>query len=332
MRLALSILLIGIFLAIPGVMLSDVVFEREFRDQTAANRIGTAFTWPNSPAAGDPERTLRILMEASDATESNVIRTSIGMSDPERTHITHYVYLDREHTRLFNEFTLMEGRWLTQEESRSGSALVSSAWPEDTENVGNPSVFADGYDLTFAPLHHAFDSLPTTGRYVIDSPNEAATERFISIVHHQLVEAGAIDLTIEDLMVDDTHTIPRSDISPLIGSHILPYALVVLAALLVSAILLREGKLIGVMRLLGHPAIRIWYRAVGRIQIFSVLIGLTLCGALLLFLPGSDASFARTLATAVLGVTTVIFSTTLVAGMLVIKRVHVGELIKGGLQ
>jgi hypothetical protein len=326
-RLALSILLLGVVFAVPAVKLSDAVFEREAQDQTAGSRVGAEFVWPSSPIAANPERAFHILAEAADETGSNVIRTSVGTTDSGRTRITHYVYLEREDARLFGEFRLSEGRWLDRAESRTGSAIVSSAQTGAAKNVGTPSVFAEAYDLTFAPLHQAFDSLPTAGRYVVESPDDAGTDRFLGIVFQRLVETGMVDLTIEDLVADGFRTAPSSENS----LQFVTYPLVAIAALLVASILLREGKRIGVMRLSGYSTARIWYRVVGRLQFIPILTGLLLCAAILFLIPGTDASFARNLALALLGVMAVSFGVTFVVGLIVINRTQVADLIKGGL-
>lgn len=319
-------LFMGIVLAVPAVICSDAVFARESRDQAAADRIGTGFTWPDDDLAADPETALRILAEAAEDTRLNVLRTSVGTSEPGRNRITHYVLLSRRQTGLFDEFTLRSGRWLNRAESQAGSAIVSSK--HTGHNIGVPEVFANGYDLTFAPLEQAFDSLPSAGRYVVESFDDTAVNRFLTIVHQRLVEAGVSDLTMKDLAADGTPDPVHSD-SRLPA---LPYLLAGLATLLVAFMLVREGKRIGVLRLLGHSATRIWYRTVGRLQLTSVLIGLFVCAALPLIVPGVDTAFVRTLAVALGEVAVAGFAATLAVGLVVIHRIQVSDLIKGSMQ
>ncbi|WP_026932312.1 hypothetical protein [Glycomyces tenuis] len=325
MRLTLSVLFAGIILAIPAVLLVDAAFEGESQTRTAAERIGTEFVWPDEPVVADPEAALRILTEAAEATESNVLRTTVDDWTEGRKRITHYVLMGRDGTGLFDEFTLAEGRWLSRTESRTGTATVSSAGGADV--VGVPEVLGGRYDLTFAPLHHAFESLPSAGRYVVEAPDGEAAERFLSIVHNRLVEAGATELRPEDLRPDLLHSAAGGD-----GRlNALAYILAGTATLVAAFILLREGKRIGVLRLMGHSSPRIWYRVVGRLQLATLAAGLAACAACAVAVPGVDAFFVRTVAVGLAEVAAVGFAATLGAGLVVIHRVRIADLIKGSL-
>lgn len=328
MRLVLSLLFVGVLLAISAVVLADTAFKRESEGETAAYRIGVPFVWPERPQAADPEIALRILAEAAMATGSTVLRTTVSTSHPERKRITHYILLGRDRTALFAEFPLTEGRWLSPIESRGDLVTVSSAHAGEADNVGVPAVFGDRYELTFAPLRRAFDSLPSAGRYVVESPGRVATDRFLAIVHQRLVEAGVVGLTVADLTSNPGQPPVESS-----GSlEILAYILAGLATLVIAFILLREGKRIGVLRLIGHSATRIWYEVVGRLQIASVLVGLGACVAVVLAVPGVDLLFLRTVAVTFLQVAMVGFAATLGVGLVVINRVQVSDLIKGRLR
>ncbi|WP_439381906.1 hypothetical protein [Amycolatopsis lexingtonensis] len=315
-------------LAIPVVVLLDEVLERESEGETAAYRLGVAFAWPESPRADDPGVALRILTEAATVTRSAVLRTTVNTSPSERKRITHYVLLGQDRTALTDEFTLSEGRWLTAAESRGGPVTVSSARAGEAGNVGVPSILGDRYDLTFAPLRQAFDALPTAGRYVVEAPDRAATDRFFTIVQRRLAEAGVAGLTAADLTPDPTRS-PAEDRSSL---ETLTALLAVAATLIILFVLLRAGRRIGALRLLGHSATRIWYEVVGRVQAASILAGLVACSAIVLAVPGVDPLFLRSLAGTLIPVTVAGFAATLGIGLIVINRVQVSDLVKGSLQ
>ncbi|WP_116199659.1 hypothetical protein [Amycolatopsis circi] len=321
MRLILSLLFAGILFAIPAVVLMDVVLAQEAQSETAADRVGVSFVWPEQPQAADPATTLRILAEAAEATGATVMRTTVN-TQADRKRITHYVLLGGDRTALFGEFSLAQGRWLSAAESRSGTATVSTAG--GAGNVGVPAVFADRYDLAFEPLRRAFDALPSSGRYVVDAG--PATDRFLALVHERLVEAGVTvaELTPPERGEQPTETVP--------GLRILAYLLAGAATVVIAFRLLREGKRIGVLRLIGHPTTRIWYEVVGRTQIATVLVGLGGCAAVVLAVPGADSSFLYALAVAVTPVTAAGFATTLGIGLIVVHRVRVSDLVKGSLQ
>ncbi|SFO51714.1 hypothetical protein [Amycolatopsis rubida] len=317
MRLILSLLFAGILFAVPAVVLMDVVLEQEARSETAADRIGVPFVWPERPQAADPETTLRILAEAAEATGATVVRTVVS-TQADRERITHYILLGGDRTALFGEFTLARGRWLSPAESRSGSATVSTSG--NAGSVGVPAVFADRYDLTFAPLRQAFDSLPSSGRYVVDAG--PATGRFLGLVRERLAEAG---VTVSDLTSSPRGEQPTESVP---GLRILAYLLAGASTVVIAFRLLREGKRIGVLRLIGHPAARIWYEVVGRTQIGATVLGLGACVAVVLVVPGVDPSFLY----AVAPVTAAGFAATLGIGLLVVHRVRISDLVKGSLQ
>lgn len=327
-RLTFSVLFIGLLLATPAVVLVDAIFEREAQNETAANRIGTQFIWPENPHAADPEVTLRILSEAATTTASNVLRSTANVSRSDQKRITHYIFMGRDRTALFDEFALTEGRWLTPIESRANLAVVSSARADEGNNVGVPAIFGDRYELTFAPLGEAFDFLPSPGRYVVESPNNAAINRFLTIVHQRLLEAGVTDLTVTDLLPDQI----RVPVEKNGNLEILAYILTGVATLVIAFRLLRETKRIGVLRLLGHPAMRIWYLVVGRLQLASFLIGLSTCIGVSLAVPGVDVLFQRILAVTFSQITAIGFMATMSVGLVIINRIQVSDLIKGSLQ
>ncbi|WP_134664758.1 MULTISPECIES: hypothetical protein [unclassified Amycolatopsis] len=317
MRLILSLLFAGILFAVPAVVLMDVVLEQEAHSETAADRIGVPFVWPERPQTADPDTTLRILAEAAEKTGATVVRTTVS-TQADRKHITYYVLLGGDRTALFGEFALAQGRWLSPAESRSGSATVSTSGKAG--NVGVPAVFADRYELTFAPLRQAFDSLPSSGQYVVDAG--PATDRFLGLVRERLAEAG---VPVADL-TPQRGPQPMTETGP--GLRILAYLLAGVSTVVIAFRLLREGKRIGVLRLVGHPTARIWYEVVGRTQIGATLASLGACAAVVLVSPSVDSSFLF----AVAPVTAAGFAATLGIGLLVVNRVRISDLVKGSLQ
>jgi hypothetical protein len=328
LRVLFSCLLAGILLAIGAVVFADAIFTQQARSETAASRIGTPFAWPDDIHAADPEMALRILAEASVETATNVLRTTIGTATSGRAQITHYVFISRSRTRLFDDFTLAAGRWLTPTESRSSAAIVSSARVGTRDNIGVPAVVGHRYDLTFAPLRQAFDSLPTAGRYVVESADWAAADRFLAVVCKRLTEAGVSGMTIGDLTAVRSQSSPDSTVS----WGILPYVLVGLATFIVAVLCVREGKHIGVLRLLGHSAPRIWYQVVGRLQLGASTLALGVCLAVAFAVPGVDAGFLRVLLVTFAEVAAIEFTATACGGLLIIRRVHIADLVKGRLQ
>lgn len=327
MRAIFTCLIAGIFLATGSVVFADEVSGEQVHSELAASRIGVPFMWPDGNRAADPEVALRILAEASEATATNVLRTTVGTAASGRTWITHYIFMSGNRTRLFDDFTLADGRWLTPAESRSSEARVSSARVGGLDNVGVPAVVAHQYDLTFAPLRQAFDSLPTVGQYVIEPADRAVVDRFLAIVRQRLIEAGVQDLAMDDLTAVHVQALPGGT-SP----KILAYVLVGLATLVATVLCLREGKRIGVLRLMGHSGPRIWYLVVGRLQLSSTTLALCACLLGSSAIADVDVSFLLTFGTALVEVAAVGFAATTCVGLLLIRRIHIVDLVKGSLQ
>jgi hypothetical protein len=324
----LACLFTGILLAIGLAVFADASFAQQSRSKTAASRIGTPFAWPDDSRTADPEMALRILAEASEETNSNVVRTTVSTTTSGRTRISHYIFMGGDRTALFDDFTLVEGRWLMPAESRSSVATVSSTRDGARDNVGVPAVVGHQYDLTFAPLRQAFDILPAAGRYVVESADRAAVDRFLAIVHMRLIEAGVPELNIGDLTAGHPQALPDGGVRP----RFLAYILAGLATLVVTVLCLREGKRIGVLRLMGHSAPRIWYRVVGRLQLALGAFALCTCLVVTFAVPGVDARFLRTLTVAFAEVAAIGFAASAGVGLLVIRRVRIADLIKGSLQ
>jgi hypothetical protein len=236
--------------------------------------------------------------------------------------------MSRDHSRLFDGFALAEGRWLTPAESLTGSATISSVRPAGPVRVGVPAVFGDRYNLTFAPLRLAFGALPNAGRYVVESLDGAATDRFLGIVHQRLVAAGVAGLSLADLTAAD----PPSTVGNGGRLSLLAYLLGCLATLVVVALCRQEGKRIGVMRLLGHSYARIWYRVVGGFQLASGAVALAACAVVAFAVPGADSTLLRALAVALAETTAVGVAATVIVGLLVVKRARTADLIKGSVQ
>jgi hypothetical protein len=329
-RLILSLLFMATLLAALLAVLVDTIFAQESLSRTAASRSGSAFVWPDDSHLAEPTVALRILTEAADATGANVLRTSVSTPDTGPEHITHYVLLARDRSALFDEFGLAAGRWPSRDESRTGTATVSSAAGKSGA-VGIPVVFGGGYDLTVAPLDRAFDTLPTAGTYVVETHDPATVRRFVDRVHGLAVDAGATDLTTQDFVPNDVAT-PDDAFRGGARLSILAYVLTGLAALIMAFLLLREGKRIGVLRLFGHSAVRIWYRVVGRLQLASVLLATLACVAVAFLVPGGGAALATALAPALIVVAATGFVAVTAVGLIIINRVQISELIKGRLQ
>ncbi|GAB7051240.1 hypothetical protein [Catenuloplanes indicus] len=328
MKTVLLVLSIVGLVAVPSILVVDAAFNREAEARVAATSAGTRFGWPLDPAAGNPDDALRILTEAADGTGTNVIRTSVGIGAAGRSEITHYLYIAGAGTRLFDRFDLTAGRWPTREETRSGAMVVSSIDNSRPTVIGEPAVFANAYDLTFAPFGQALTRLPATGTYVIESHDEADVQRFLGIVQHRLAEVGVPDLTLDSLRAVGAEENLTSDTS----MSLLAYSFAPIVSLLSAIAVLRDGRRIGVMRLSGYSVARIWFVVTGWRQMTAAAVGTAAGAAVLVFVPGVDWPFARNLIGALAAVIAASAIVTVTIGFAIISRVNLGDIVKGRIQ
>ena len=103
-------------------------------------------------------------------------------------------------------------------------------------------------------------------------------------------------------------------------------------AVVVSLVLLtRRARAIGVMRLLGFSPSRIWMHTIGRILLVCLAISLFLGLGLLVIAGGADGTmFSRVFATTAVTLL-MCMSATYGAGMVIINRVDVDDLVKGAI-
>lgn len=329
MRSTLFILLISIFIVVTAAVSGRVVLEREAAAFAAGERIGVVFAWPDHLAVADPAVTIRILTEAADKTGSNVVRTTMSISADGRSKIAHHVYLGRERSELFDEFVLAEGRWPTRTELNGGTARAASAHDDGVTVVGRLSVLADRFDLRVDPLRSLFETLPTVGDYVVEAPDDAARGRFLDIVNTRIRQAGVTDVTVKP--TEGAGNASSNDRGLLVLFRNLLWILIAVAGFLAVTLVFREGKWIGVMRMVGFSVARIWYRTVGRLQFVALGVGTLCCGALMFFVTGADREFAVELAAALLMATSSGIALTAAVAYVMADRVRVGELVKGGL-
>lgn len=323
MRAALALLLVFVFCGVPLSQVADAVPARVQRDIAAARALGAAFEWPSDERAADPTFAVEVLAEAAQAVGASVLRTSVSTGTDGRSRITHYV-LSTGGTSLYRTLPLVEGRWPTDAESRHLGVVVST---EDTTSarIGRLQVLADGYALTVAPMAQAYESLPVAGTYVLEGADRATLDGFLARVGERLASRGAPPAVPTE----------RASSGAADGSgsllRFLPVPLLLIAVVVSAAVLLRAGKRIGVLRLLGFSGARVWFRVVGAVQAVATLVGVVAAAALIGLTPGVDAEFVRAVVQALLVTVAVSLATSLAVGAVVIDRVRITDLVKGGL-
>ncbi|MCP3427103.1 hypothetical protein NBM05_14055 [Rothia sp. AR01] len=331
-RAAWCVLLTGALLGTSATVVLGEVAHREARDRGAGQRVGEAFAWPDHPALSDPGETLAVLEEAATETGTTVIR-SVGGDAVGRPTVGHFVFPGSGETRLFAEYSLASGRWPAAGELRAATALATTDAAERPDGVvttGVPRVLAHRYELTVAPLALAFDRVPTAGLYTLEAPDRDRRDRFLERILAHMVQAGATEVVRADL--EGPPPAGGHEEGRVLASGAVPWLLGAVAVLVALAMLVRDARTVGVLRLLGYSRRLVWYRVVGRWALLAAVLGSAGGGAIAVLLPGADADLLlRTLAASGAAAGAVVLSTAL-GGILVIQRIHAAELMKGGLR
>ena len=298
------------------------ILHQENLDQSIAERIGTGFEWPTDLRVADPTRVENQFAMAARLSGTNVIRPQVRTSDDGRLSISYYVLIGTRHSALFDELALTQGRWLSAEESRSADVFDASYMPPESMQVGTVEVPANAYDLKVATLRASFDSLPTTGKYFVEG-NKVSVAKFFSSVNAQLAESALAGLAIAPKKF--TNLVPSNSNA----FAVLQIILWCVFAIALVATVLREGKRIGVMRLLGASTLRIVIHSLGVACLVGSVIGVSVAYAIVSALPGSTGQLLWGLTQALLETIVVGTCVVLVVEIPLVKRIRIDSLIKG---
>lgn len=329
MRAILFALVLALCVVAPLTVVGDAAARGEARDATASARGGTAFQWPPEAEVADPALVAAALADAVKETNVGVSRMTVETTGAGRTRLTYYVYLGRERSSLLSAFTLRDGRWLTAAESFGDRVAVSSRSAPGVSAVGAPSVLGDRYDLEIAPLRRAFDHLPAAGTYVIDSQDAAVVQRFLAAVTARLAPIGGSRLTVAP---SATQEAGRTPAGRFVGLWFVPYAVVPMIAGLGLAVLTREAKRVGVLRMNGHSVLRVWLVVLGRMEVSAAVAGVALSAAIVLVVPGADVALILALAASLTGILLTALVVSGLFGAVMIVRLPVVDLVKGALR
>ncbi|HZK05269.1 MAG TPA: hypothetical protein VFC82_05395 [Actinomycetaceae bacterium] len=327
-KATLCALIVAMSLLVPLWVVGDAVVRGESRAWNAGMSTGTAFDWPDVPVVADPDITESILAEAVIASGVGVSRMSVETTESGRTTLIYYLYLGRKGSPLLGEFTLREGRWLTSAESTGERVAVASTPADGVKVVGAPRVLGNAYDLEFRPLDAAFDRLPSAGTYVIDSQDDGAVELFLSTITDRL---GSLNSTAY-VEIHPAGSTDRPYLTDANGLWFVPYAVVPVIAGLGLAVLTREAKRVGVLRLHGFSIGRSWFEVLGKLEIAAFAAGGLLSAVVLLLVPGTDVALAFSVAASFSAVVLVGLCTSLLFGAFMITRIHVADLVKGAVR
>jgi hypothetical protein len=331
MRLLLAALALVAAGLLPVLVARDSVAAQELNHRAAGAEIGQRFEWPADELVADPGKGYQVLADAAAGAQVNLVRMTTVTTGPGRPGIVYYVYLARPDSALFDRFHLASRRWLTPNDMDRGNAVLTTVQAgvgddgaSTIDVVGVPRVWGDGYDLTFEPLVRAYQSLAMAGTYTIDARSGADAERFLTDIRQYLDAAGVTG----ELAVGPPADPGRGDRAAA-GNRYTPALLVAVFVVLVTAAAARDGRRIGVMRLLGFPASRIWLLIAGRLHVAAAAVGAAAALIVLATTPGADANLAGRVS-APLG-SAVGLGAAVTAGLaaVLVRRVRISDLVKG---
>jgi hypothetical protein len=331
MRLLLAALALIVAGLLPVLVARDAIAVQELDHRDAGAEIGRQFAWPANDLVADPAQGYRVLADAAASAGVNLVRMTTVSSAAGRPGITYYVYLARPDSALLDRFDLASGRWLTPDDMDAGNAGVTTVETvagndgnSTVQVVGVPRVWGGGYDLTFAPLSRAYQSLAIAGTYVIDARSGGDAETFLTEIRQYLDGAGVSGALAVAGPVD-----PGRGDRAAAGNRYTPPLLVAVFVALVTAAAARDGRRIGAMLLLGFPASRIWLLIAGRVLIAAAAAGAAAGLIVLTATPDADAVLAGRLAAPVGAAIGLGGAVTAGLAAVLVRRVRISDLVKG---
>jgi putative ABC transport system permease protein len=273
------------------------------RVENAATAVGQKFVIPSDPQLADPEQMYVALLASVEQMRVNVFRTRIGFTANDRPEVVQYALLTSS-THFFDAFGLMTGRWLTLTDTQSSGHFLSTIATRDPAEVGTLRNFGGNHLVSIRPLKTAFASLPVAGEYVVESTGQASSQRFLQVLAEKITQQrgpSAKPLTAADFQAPQARGGDAQTGAAAILTGV-SYLVIFFTTILLVYYLLYQAKRIGVMKLHGVRAIRIWYLLAGRLILGAMLVSavMSLLGALLVtdttdrFLTGVVISLART--------------------------------------
>lgn len=329
MRLVLAALALIVAGLLPVLVARDAIAVQELNHRNAGAEIGQRFEWPANELVADPVEGYRVLTDAAAGARVNLARMTTVSSAAGRPAISYYVYLGRPDSALFDRFDLASGRWLTPADTDTGDAVVTTVDTGDGDGgmgvVGVPRVWGGDYDLTFAPLAQAYQSLAMAGTYAIDARSgaDADAETFLGDIRRYLDGAGVSGLAV------GPPGDPGRGGRAAAGNRYTPPLLVAVIVVLIAAAAARDGRRIGAMLLLGFPASRIWLLIAGRIHLAAAAVGILSGLVVLLRTPGADARLAGRLAAPLAAAMIISGAVTVGAAAVLVRRIRISDLVKG---
>jgi len=330
MRLLLAALCLVVAGILPAVVAREAVAVQELGHRNAGGELGPRFEWPADERVADLARGYEVLAAAARSAGVNLVRGSTALSTASRPEVAYFVYLGRARSALFDRLDLVSGRWLTPEDMANGAAVVTTADVRDghggggVEVVGVPRVWGDRYDLSIEPLSRAYRSLALTGTYTIDARAEVDADRFLADIQRFLDDAGAIGplavAPAAEAVVGDRAAAGHRYTPPVLGA---------VFAALATAAAARDGRRIGVMRLLGFPATRVWLLIAGRVLLGAACVGAASLLAVMARTPGADPDLAARLAVPLAAAIGLGAAATAGLAAVLVRRVRISDLVKG---
>ena len=331
MRLLLAALALVVAGLLPALVARDAIAVQELEHRNAGAEIGRSFDWPADQLVADPVEGYRVLADAAAGAGVNLVRTTTVASTADRPGIAYYIYLARPDSALLDRFDLASGRWPTPAEIGTGNAVVTTVGTVAADDasravdvVGVPRVWGGGYDLTFAPLAQAFESLAMAGTYAIDARTDADADAFLADIRVHLQSAGVLDELAVGPPAD-----PARGARAAAGNQYTPPLLVAVLVVLVTAAAARDGRRIGTMLLLGFPATRVWLLIAGRVLIAAAAAA-ALSGLIVLATTSdADAALAGRLAAPVGAAIGLGAAVTAALAAVLVRRTRISDLVKG---
>lgn len=318
--------LVGLAAAALAVGVTDADRAERIQLQQAGTSIGTRFTIPVQPALSDPDLVLRVLQQAADTSQVNVLRTSWGYDTNDQPLTTHYAYIAADNSHLFDVLRLRDGRFPTAAETRTGTAFLASRPTGQPDQVGVVDDIGHNDTIYLRPLAAALASLPAPGEYGVECPQPEACTRFLDQVAGEFTRLGA---HLEHNGLEQTTNTVRGEISPAATpwTWALIWAVVAAVAILAAFRQLYEAKRTAILTLHGHSALHAWFTVSGRLTLITMLLAGVCATTAAALVPGVTTSTVVTVAANVAGASSLAVIATL-ASTAYIKGLNLAQALK----
>lgn len=246
-------------------------YEQLEKVKNIEENLGKPFVIPNSLVLSDSDIVYPLLAESAQQTKVNIFRKSIQFQEDDQIDILKYVLITSK-TKMFQNFNLDSGRWLTKQDTIHTRNYISTKFSNDPNQIGRIQQFGGNHLITIQSLQTAYHYLPVPGNYYVEASNNQNFRSFILLFTTKLNEYYAQHYPKDKISFHTDDFIPTKDTTEiklvsfrwLTILNYASYIVYILACILLIYAVLNDSKKIGILKLHGISNMRIWNIVAGK--------------------------------------------------------------------